>query len=140
MLNSWLLLHFKWQVCWVAAASRWTSIRPQRPQHLTRSADFLLLLLLLLHPVGALAGCYESLRFKSKAKAPKLAALHLMGLGGSQQQLEAGLQAGACLAAGNFMTRWVLLASAEPCAAARHVPCIKSYSVHAGKHYKDNAA
>jgi hypothetical protein len=54
---------------------------------------------------GALTGCYESLRFKSKAKASKLAALHLMGLGASQQQLEAALQAGAGMAGGNFLTR-----------------------------------
>jgi hypothetical protein len=58
---------------------------------------------------GALAGCYESMRFKSKTKAPKLAALHMMGLGGSQQQLDAALQAGAGLASGGFMTRYGIL-------------------------------
>jgi hypothetical protein len=49
------------------------------------------------------------MRFKSKAKAPKLAALHMMGLGGSQQQLDAALQAGAGLASGGFMTRYAIL-------------------------------
>ncbi|WIA31378.1 hypothetical protein OEZ86_002277 [Tetradesmus obliquus] len=79
---------------------------------------------------GALAGCYESLRFKSKAKAPKLAALHLMGLGGSQQQLEAGLQAGAGLAAGNFMTRYLVEAPPNVCTpshladAAAHIAAL----------------
>ncbi|KAF6251830.1 cytosol aminopeptidase family, catalytic domain-containing protein [Scenedesmus sp. NREL 46B-D3] len=57
---------------------------------------------------GVLSGCYESVRFKSKAKAAKLAALHMMGLGGSQEQLDAALQAGAGLASGSFMTRYLV--------------------------------
>lgn len=54
-------------------------------------------------PPGALAGCYESARFKSKAKPLKLGAITLLGLGGADAA--AGLAAGSSLAAGNLLTR-----------------------------------
>jgi len=57
-------------------------------------------------PTGLLVGCYESTRFKSKAKPPKLKELALLGLGGGgEEAAEAAVAEGAAVAAGNILTR-----------------------------------
>ena len=56
---------------------------------------------------GAVIGCYESTRFKSKPKASKLTAVHILGLGEQPDALAAAVAAGSSIASGNFMTRFV---------------------------------
>jgi hypothetical protein len=59
-----------------------------------------------------LSGCYESSRFKSKAKPQKLAAVHLLNCGNGGESLAAAVAAGAGVASGSFMTRFVCVGGA----------------------------
>jgi hypothetical protein len=58
-----------------------------------------------------LSGSFETTRFKSKPKPAKLKEVHLVGLGDGSAAAEA-VKAGAAVAAGNFLTRWVVVDNA----------------------------
>lgn len=62
-------------------------------------------------------GCYESSRFKSKPKPGKLGSVALLGLGqqGGGAGSEGALAAGAALAAGSFLTRFLVEAPPNVC-------------------------
>lgn len=59
---------------------------------------------LMLH-AGALIGCYESTRFKSKPKPLKLKDVHILGLNGDDASLGEAVKTGVSIASGNLLTR-----------------------------------
>lgn len=82
---------------------------------------------------GLLVGCYESTRFKSKNKPSKLKDVHLLGAGDANAA--DAVKTGAAVAAGNFLTRYLVEAPPNVCTPQHLAAAAADIAAKAPQHF-----